>query len=397
LVKAILAAPLIVGGRVIGVLSVDNQLSPHAFGKHDVQLMSTLADSAAIAIENARLFAEAERERHELETVLRDIQDVVIVTDPQQNILRLNAAACETFNLTEEVVGQALSEIAPLQPLQELFDKHSTEDPAPRAEITLPDGRTLQGQLSPLNGVGYGMVWRDITQLKELDRIKSEFVSIVSHDLRTPLTAIRGYVSLLPRVGPLTQMQKDFVSRVERSMDNIVDLIADLLDIGKIEAGVDAEMTLVDFYEIVKNVVERLHPNAELHKQTLTLQAQPALPVLGNARRLDQAVANLVSNAIKYTPDGGQIEVSLLEVSDFLALRVRDTGIGISREDQRRIFDKFYRVESEATENISGSGLGLSIVKAIIKKHAGRVWVDSALGKGSTFTVLLPKTVPSDE
>ena len=138
---------------------------------------------------------------------------------------------------------------SPCSRLIDLFEQRHSEEFVWRADITLPDGRVLQGQLSPLPGVGYGAVLRDITRLKELDRIKSEFVSIVSHDLRTPLTAIRGYVSLLPRVGPLTDMQQDFVARVERSMDSIVDLIADLLDIGKIEAGVDWEMTPVPLHD----------------------------------------------------------------------------------------------------------------------------------------------------
>jgi two-component system NtrC family sensor kinase len=263
-----------------------------------------------------------------------------------------------------------------------------------RADITLPDGRVLQGQLSLLPGVGYGAVLRDITRLKELDRIKSEFVSIVSHDLRTPLTAIRGYVSLLPRVGPLNDQQQDFVTRVERSMDSIVDLIADLLDIGKIEAGVDWEMAAVSLHAVVREVADRLRANAELHRHAFTVKAPELSSVLGNRRRLEQVVANLIGNAIKYTPDLGRIDVTLHEDDGFLVLQVSDTGIGISLDDQRCIFDKFYRVESEATETISGTGLGLSIVKAIIKKHSGRVWVQSELGKGSTFTVLLPRYAP---
>jgi two-component system NtrC family sensor kinase len=249
----------------------------------------------------------------------------------------------------------------------------------------------LQGQLSQLPGVGYGAVLRDITRLKELDRIKSEFVSIVSHDLRTPLTTIRGYVSLLPRVGPLNDTQQDFVARVERSTDSIVDLIADLLDIGKIEAGVDWEMTVVPLHTVVREVTERLQPNADLHRQTLGVYAPDLPPVLGNRRRLEQVAANLIGNAIKYTPDHGSIDVALREDDGFLVLQVSDTGIGISLEDQRRVFDRFYRVESEATETIGGTGLGLSIVRAIVKKHAGRVWVRSELGRGSTFTVLLPR------
>jgi two-component system, OmpR family, phosphate regulon sensor histidine kinase PhoR len=391
LVKSILGVPLSVGDKVIGVLTVDNQQSPRSFGKHDVHLLTTLADQAAIAIENARLFRAAERDRAKLGTILREMQDVVIVTDDELRIVLINEAAHSAFQLTDAAVGQPLAQVVAVQPLIDLFEQRHTEDFVWRADITLPDGRVLQGQLSQLEGVGYGAVLRDITRLKELDLIKSEFVSIVSHDLRTPLTAIRGYVSLLSRVGPLTEMQQDFVARVERSMDSIVDLIADLLDIGKIEAGVDWEMHAVMFHAVVRDVIERLRPVAESHQQVFTVAVPDLPPVLGNQRRLDQVAANLIGNAIKYTPDQGRISISLREDDGFLILQVRDSGLGISLEDQRHIFDKFYRVESDATAKISGTGLGLSIVKAIIKKHSGRVWVESELGQGSTFTVLLPQ------
>ena len=394
LVKAILAVPLIVGDKVIGALTVDNQLSPRAFGKHDVHLLATLADAASIAIENARLFAAVEQERAKLDTILREMQDLVIVTDDHLHVLLINAAGRQALQLDDSALGQPLNRVLAVQQLLELFEQRHLDETIWRADITLPDGRVLQGQLSPLPGVGYGAVLRDITRLKELDRIKSEFVSIVSHDLRTPLTTIRGYVSLLPRVGPLTDMQQDFVARVERSMDSIVELIADLLDIGKIEAGVDWEMTAVSLHTVVSEAVDRLRANAELHRQTLQVIAPELPPVLGNQRRLEQVVVNLVGNAIKYTPEAGRIDVTLYEDDGFLVLQVSDTGIGISLDDQRRVFDKFYRVESEATEKISGTGLGLSIVRAIVKKHAGRVWVHSELGAGSKFTVLLPRYTP---
>jgi signal transduction histidine kinase len=174
-------------------------------------------------------------------------------------------------------------------------------------------------------------------------------------------------------------------------MDNIVELIADLLDIGRIEAGVDWEMTAVSLHAVAREVTERLRPNADMHRQTLRVNAPDLPPVLGNQRRLEQVAANLIGNAIKYTPDHGSIDVVLREDDGFLVLEVSDTGIGIPLEDQRRVFDKFYRVESDATEKISGTGLGLSIVRAIVKKHSGRVWVQSKLGTGSTFTVLLPR------
>jgi two-component system, OmpR family, phosphate regulon sensor histidine kinase PhoR len=391
LAKAFLGVPLAAGDKVIGVLTVDNQIAPRAFGKHDVQLLTQLAGSAAAAIENARLLAAAERERARLETILRELQDAVIVTDDNLHVLLINAAACQALQLDAVALGQPLPRVVAMQPLIGLFEQRHAEEPVWRADIPLPDGRVLQGQLSRLPGVGYGAVLRDITRLKELDRIKSEFVSIVSHDLRTPLTTIRGYVSLLPRVGPLNDTQQDFVTRVERSTDDIADLISDLLDIGRIEAGIDWDMAVVPLHTVVREVTERLRPNAELHRQTLSVNAPDLPPVLGNRRRLEQAAANLIGNAIKYTPDHGSINVALRADNGCLVLEVSDTGIGISLEDQRRVFDRFYRVESEATEPISGTGLGLSIVRAIVKKHAGRVWVRSELGRGSTFTVLLPR------
>ena len=397
LVKALLSVPLMVGSRAIGVLSVDNKITNQSFSDHAVKLLLTFADYAAIAIENARLYSAVETERAKLNSMLRDIQDAVIVVDPELCILLVNNAAREAFNLTDEVIGQPVSAAIHNPSVIDLFDQRKLRSRNWRSEIVLDDGRTLQGVLSVLSGIGFGAVMQDISRLKELDRIKSEFVSIVSHDLRTPLTTIRGYVSLLPRVGALNEQQMEFVTRVEQSMTNIVDLIADLLDIGKIEAGLDWEMLPVELHAAIQQVAQELQPSVQIKQQVLVVNA-PVLPlIMGNERRLRQLVANLIGNAIKYTPEHGHIEVSLREDEGFLVLQVSDDGMGISSEDQRRIFDKFFRVESEETLQVVGSGLGLSIVKAIAEKHGGRVWVHSQLGQGSTFTVLLPKYVKAKE
>ncbi len=391
LVKAILSVPMIVAGRVIGVLNVDYKLSSRSFTKHDVHLMSTLADYAAIAIENARLYWAIEGERAKLHTILRDAQDAVIVTDAETRLVLANNAARAAFNLNEAAIGTRLADVIHHPALLDLFEQGKLHGRSWRAEVPLGDGRTLQGQLSELSGVGFGAVLQDITRLKELDRVKSEFISIVSHDLRTPLTTIRGYVDLLSRVGPLNDVQQDFVARIERSTGNIVELISDLLDVSRIEAGLDWEMESTDLARIVQDAVAVLRSNAEAKQQTLTVEVADLPPILGNRRRLEQVVANLVGNAIKYTPEGGRIDVALRAENDFMVLRVRDNGIGISAQDQQRIFDKFYRVESDETMAIVGSGLGLSIVKTIVEKHMGRVWVESEVGAGSTFSVLLPK------
>ncbi len=397
-VKSVLSAPLLVGDRVIGVLSVDHKISSRSFAEHDIHLLSTLADYAAIAIENARLFWAAENERGKLQTILRDTQDAIIVADADMRVVLANSAARAAFQLDDDAIGQQLVDVIRNRTLLDLFDQSKRRGGNWRAEIPIDDGRTLQGQLSELGGIGFGVVMQDISRLKELDRVKTEFISIVSHDLRTPLTTIRGYVELLPRVGPLNDTQREFVTRIERGTVNIVNLIADLLDVSRIEAGLDWEMELTDIVKVVRSATTSLRADADAKRQTLTVDTAALPPILGNSRRLEQVVANLVSNAIKYTPEGGRIDVSLRDDEDFVVLRVRDNGIGISADDQLRIFDKFFRVESDATMRIDGTGLGLSIVKTIVERHKGRAWVESETGTGSTFSVVLPKyaSVESD-
>ena len=393
MVKALLYVPLNVPpDRIIGVLGVANRVSGQVFGERDVFLLSALGDFAAVAIENARLFNAVETERSKLEAVLRGTEDVVIVLNRDRSVLLYNPAARKAFNIETSVVsGRPLSEVARNQVLLDLFEHLPAVGRPTRAEVQLADGRTLQAQVSAIEGIGYAAVMQDITHLKELDRIRSEFVSMVSHDLRSPLTTIRGYVELLPRVGPLTPQQAEFVNRVGQSMKTITDLIGDLLDVGRLEAGLDLEFEPCQMEEIVQRSLEAVRMSADEKHHQLSLEVAPDLPLLiGNPRRLEQVVMNLFTNAIKYTPEGGKIEVSLKPDGTYLMFRVTDNGIGIPLEDQPRVFDKFYRVHSEDTAQISGTGLGLSIVKSIVEKHGGRVWVESKPSQGSAFTVLLP-------
>lgn len=235
------------------------------------------------------------------------------------------------------------------------------------------------------------LVMQDITHIKELNRIKSEFVATVSHDLRTPLTSIQGYVSLLPKVGSLNEQQRKFIERVDESMATITDLISDLLDVGRIEAGLSLDMEPCDLLGVIEDVISKVQPRVAEKEQELRLDLPESLPMIqGNERRLEQVVSNLLSNAIKYTPEEGWISVKVIEDAGYITVDVADSGIGIPPEQQPYIFDKFYRVETEETMDTEGTGLGLAIVKAVIEKHNGRVWVESEPGVGSTFTFILP-------
>jgi signal transduction histidine kinase len=393
LVRALLYLPLRVPERgVIGILGVANRESERAFSERDIHLLSALADYAAIAIENARLFETVEVERAKLEAVLREAREAIVVTDEAGRILLCNAAAHVALNLGKiTLFGQPAKAVFSHQVLRKMFaEVHETKQVV-RREVPLDNGQTFNAQLTPIEGVGHVLVMQDITNLKELDRIRSEFVATVSHDLRTPLTNILGYVELLPRAGPLNEQQQEFIGRVRDSMEAITELIGDLLDIGRIEAGYDLEMAPCDLVEVIEETVDNFRSQAREKRQDLRWQPPETLPqVQGNTRTLRQVMENLLSNAIKYTQEGGWIAVSAGLEQGYVVVRVADNGIGIPPAQQPHIFDRFYRVESDETAGISGTGLGLAIVKAVIEKHNGRVWVESKPGVGSAFCFILP-------
>lgn len=384
--------PLILKREVIGVLGVLNRETSAGFSPHTVPLLSVLSDFAAIAIENARLYATTEQERDTLNTILRDTEDPIIVADEDNNVLFCNPAARRTFSINDHTSqGQPITEAIDNPQIAELFQREARSGRTRRSEIALDDGaRTFNAQLTIVKGVGRVVVMQDISHLKELDRVKSEFVTTVSHDLRSPLTAILGYVEMVQRSGTLTEAQQTFLERIVFSVRSITSLITDLLELGKIEAGFDEDREAVYLRKIVQHAIESTRHQWETKQQQLVVELGTHIPpVLGNPLRLRQMVTNLVENAVKYTPEQGKVEVALDTDGEILILRVTDTGIGIPAKDQPYIFDKFYRAD-EAIDHFEGTGLGLSIVKSIVESHGGRIWVTSKEGHGSTFTVMLP-------
>ena len=393
LVNAILYVPLKAKDRVIGVLTVDNRVSFKDFTRNDLFSLSLLSDYAAVAIENARLFSEIENERRTLAAILSGTEDMIVVTDSLNQILLMNESAQRGFELCESSLeGRPLTELIQNQDMLSLYKQSPNRVDGNYAEIALGDDQTFLGTLSPILGIGRVLVMKNITHLKQLDQMKSDFVATVSHDLRSPLTSIRGFVDLLPVVGDLNEQQSSCLERVNLGIEDITALIDDLLDIGRIEASTDWGTELYDMNELTSSVVEKLYTQAESKKQELTVETAAEPPMVRvNLLRLEQVVSNLVSNAIKYTPEGGNIHVSSAIDDKFAVVHVRDNGIGIPLSEQPFIFDKFYRVHSETTQDIRGTGLGLSIAKSILEKHNGRIWVKSELGDGSCFSFLLPR------
>jgi signal transduction histidine kinase len=258
----------------------------------------------------------------------------------------------------------------------------------------------LRALSAPFSGpdsqvLGTVTVFHDVTHFKELDEMKNDFVRMVSHELRSPLAAIKQQhaVILDGLAGDLTAKQRELLSRAHAKIQGLLDLINDLLDVAKMEAGYgQLEQVPLDLREILGELVELLQERAASQQVTLKLELPDGLPLIQADRRsMEEVFGNLVSNAVNYSPDGGKVRITALSRGDYLEVEVKDQGIGIEAEELPKIFDKFYRVKSPKTRQVIGTGLGLALVKGLIEAHRGSVEVDSEVGAGTTFRVKLPR------
>jgi len=332
----------------------------------------------------------SESERSKLDAIIANIQDGVIVMDEKKNILLANRAVYDIFNLnSKEIVGRSLADVISNADLKALLTR-AGDGPLKYHEINFDDGRVFNAQYTPIPRIGAAVTMQDISYLKELDRLKSDFIHTVSHDLRSPLTSILGYTELVERTGPLNANQHEFLQRLQGSIQHITTLINDLLDLGRLEAGFDTRREAVQLEGVLKYALDMF--DGQIKKKKINLTTDIALdlhPLRANPIRIRQMLDNLIGNAIKYTPDEGHIHVSMSMQEHQVILKVEDSGFGIPPEEQGRVFEKFYRA-TNTLEYVEGSGLGLAIVKSIVDSHQGRVWVESTIGKGSSFIVLLP-------
>jgi PAS domain S-box-containing protein len=377
---------------------------PHHFAETEKDILATLAGQVDVLVENSRLFHTAESERQRLAAILLSTGDAVIVTSPDDRVLLMNPAAEIAFGVVAtRVVGKRVQDTVLDPAVVQLLTTLKQDGGPQTGEIILPDGRTLYGSASDIRldegpSLGRAAVMRDVSHFKELDAIKSEFVATVSHDLRSPLTYMRGYTSMLPMVGELSAKQIEYVEKIQAGIEQMGELIDDLLDLGRIEAGVGLQRVECVLAEVVSEVYEEARSRALVFNLDLKAEINTQRAALADPALIKRAISNLLDNAMKYTPSGGSITVGLDERADSIIVRVTDSGIGIAPADQGRLFEKFYRVKRRDTIDIKGSGLGLAIVKSIVEWHGGRVWVDSQLGQGSTFYMALPTsatTVPS--
>ncbi len=392
LVQSLAYVPLELNGHVIGVLGVDNRQNHMPLTQRHVKLLKVLAGYAVTALENARLYNDTLLERNRLETILTNIQDGVIILDTDLRLVLINRMLRDLFKIPQDqsIRGKLAAEVIPNQ--EEVIDLIQACENGlfNRIETEVDANHVFSAEAVKIPEVGIVVTMNDITNLKKLDRIKSDFVHSVSHDLRTPLTAIAGYVELLDRVGPINDTQRDFVRRVLTSVTNMTRLMDDLLELGRVEAGFDENKEALQAEQIIQLVVDESQKQLNTKNLTLTLDMAKEMPTLvANPIQLHQIFNRLLDNAIKYTHPGGKITVSSRVEENQVIVQVADTGIGIPPMDLPYVFEKFYRAINASLES-PGAGLGLSIVKSAVEAHGGRVWVDSTLGECTVFTVVLP-------
>ncbi len=377
--------------------------TPHPFLDDEIRFMVTLAGQAALAAANARLFLNAEIGRQRLAAILASTPDPVLVTDQRNRLLLANPAAWQATRWGAEVVeGKPIDAIIPQKELVKLL-RLPAGDTQQSNEVTMADGRvylaTASSVMADGQRVGRVCVMRDVTHFKELDALKSEFVATVSHDLRSPLTLMRGYATMLEMVGNLNDQQTGYVRKIVTGVETMAKLVNNLLDLGRIEAGVDLQLEMVPVQDVVERVVGALQLQATQKRIQITTEMPPqAIPLVeADQSLLQQALHNLVENALKYTDSGGKVGLRVNARQDRLVFEVSDTGIGIAPVDLPRLFEKFFRAGQKEAIKRHGTGLGLAIVKSIAERHGGQAWVESQLGKGSTFYLSIPLRQPKRE
>jgi len=392
--EALLALPLHHENMFYGALWLAYD-SPHQFSEDEIRFQTTIAGQAALASANSKLFANAEIGRQRLAAILNSTPDPVLVTDYQGRLLLANPAAWQVLGLPGDTVnGKSIDTIIQQPSLLQLLQVVSEEKQS--AEVELMDSKIYLATASSVivegQPVGRICIMRDVTRFKELDTLKSEFVATVSHDLRYPLTTMRGYATMLEMVGEMNEQQTGYVRKILTSVDGMIQLVTSLLDLGRIDAGVDLQLEMIPVQDVVERVVGALQLQASQKQVVISSDISPhAIPLVeADYALLQQALHNLVENAVIYTEPRGKVTVRVEPDKDQMVFSVCDTGIGIAPVDTPRIFEKFYRGGQKEAKKRQGTGLGLAIVKSIAERHKGRVWVESQLGKGSTFYMEIP-------
>lgn len=406
--RQVVALPMVIRDEIIGLIYIFRSRGAE-FTVNDRQVLGDFADQAAIAVQNARLYQQVNDERARLNAIIENSGDGVMILAPDRTIRTWNRALVGMTGVpAEEAMGRPCYDVLDLHNRQGVSvcrtacplikppedGRLYAEGDTVRADgirVSLADNYSPQyDEESRLVSVIASV--RDVSRLREAEELKNTLLSVISHELKTPVSIIKGYAGTLVRQDANWDREtlREGLFIIEEEADKLNELINNLLDASRLQAGgLKLQFAYLDLPSMAEKSTEKFRTQTEQH--TFSLDFPPGFPpVKGDYERIREVFSNLISNAIKYSPQGGLIRVGGRAGDDEVRVFVSDEGIGIPATEQERIFDRFARVDNSLTRQMPGAGLGLFLVKAVIEAHGGRVWVESRPGQGATFNFTLP-------
>jgi PAS domain S-box-containing protein len=394
----------LVDERVIGVMHVFNKRFDEDFGTDDMRLLEMLAEQAAAVISNAQLYIQLTEEKEELQEAFESINVGVIVVNNHGIVRLLNAAASEMLSVSpRDYSGTKVEEVLPEGEVRELLQSTLESGEERTVEITTgeDEGRVYQAQTTLMTREDTSeiesvvAIFNDITEIRRVERMKTAFVSTVSHELRTPLTSIKGFISTLLEDDEGMyddETRREFLIIINEECDRLTRLISDLLNVSKIESGrgLDLQLSDVELPRLLHRIASSHQPYTKKHD--ISASVPDGLTVRADADKLTQILDNLVGNAVKYSPNGGKVEIVARPQYEGVRIDVTDEGLGIPERHREHIFQRFHQVDDDVDhKSIGGTGIGLYLVQHLAQAHGGKVWLESSeVGEGSVFSLWLP-------
>ncbi len=402
--------PLQFGDDLIGLLLVFRAIAT-PFGANERKLLQAFTDQAAIAVHNARLYQQSVTERRRLDAVLDGSADGILIMDSGHRIQRWNRALGRLTGAgAANAVGRGHDEVihwAKRQPGLDLNDAEAGGWPFSSGSPLYVEGDLRKSNGSTVAvGITYAPIFdkenrlvnivanvRDITRFREAEQLKSTFISVISHELKTPVSLIKGYAGTLRRDDAKwdSRTVQESLQVIEEEADRLAALIENLLDASRLQAGaLKLNLGEVDLNALASELVTKFRTQTDKH--TFVVEFPPTFPIIhGDEERLRQVLTNFLSNAIKYSPDGGAIRVTGRAEPERVVTTVSDEGMGLPEDELDKVFDRFYRADTPATRRAQGAGLGLYLAKAVVEAHGGQIWASSESGRGAAFSFSLPR------
>jgi len=402
----------VIDRTTIGVLHAFNKRHGEDFNDEDVRLLERMARNVGSIIANLQMYREVVEEREELLQTFESLTAGLILISPEGRLSQVNASARAIFGADQDAIGKQYRDVIRNDAIEKIFLANQRGEETPKAELHVTvrgseriyEVQSAQVRNEEGRDLGLVAIFNDITEMKNIDKMKSSFVAMASHELRTPLTAIKGFSSTLLE-GVDTDMyskedQREFLGIVVQECDRLRRLIDDLLNTSRIESGesLRPNYTRFELAPLLEKSVMVQQQASSKHKVLLKVHTELPETIIGDQDKLDQILTNLLNNAIKYSPNGGDVVVHARMEGDEVLIGVQDQGMGIPKEHLTRVFERFHRVDNEDNRKIYGTGLGLFLVKHLVEKvHLGQIWAESEVGVGSTFYVRIPKELDVDK